>query len=107
MKILREFDTNRSSELKAHGQSHFPNNEASDSRIASCFHPIADEILYHGHFLVKSKIDDSKIEYGIRVDALELYYNEELKDGYKDKKMYHINERVPYYLRNSGKISIL
>jgi len=100
--ILKDFDVNRSKELNKSGEDHFPNNDTSNSLIASCFQPIADEILFHGHFLVKCIIDGKVCEYGIRVDALELYYSEEVYGGYVDKIMYHITDRVPYYLRESG-----
>ena len=100
--ILNEFDVNRSAALKKMGEEHFPNDISSDSIIASCFHPIADEVLYNGRFLISCKKGNSFFEFGIRVDALELYYNEEIQNGYEDKKMYHINPRIPYYLKNHG-----
>lgn len=52
--ILKEFDVNRSTALKKMGEEHFPDDISSDSIIASCFHPIADIILYNGHFRLPS-----------------------------------------------------
>lgn len=100
--ILKEFDVNRSAALKKMGEEHFPDDISSDSIIASCFHPIADIILYNGHFIITCKKGNSSFEFGIRVDALELYYNEEVQNGYVDEKMYHINSRIPYYMKAHG-----
>ena len=53
--------------------------------------PVAKKIINEGYFRIGN-------HYCIRVDILELYYNEEAEGGLKDPIMYHTNDRIPKHL---------
>ena len=74
IEILKQFDQERTKRAENW-------NEAS---VAESFHPIAENILCNGYFLVNEM-------YIIDLGAIELYYHEEEGD-IKDYIMYHTNE---------------
>ena len=74
IEILKQFDQERTKRKENW-------NEVS---VAESFHPIAENILCNGYFLVNGK-------YIIDLGAIELYYHEEEGD-IKDYIMYHTNE---------------
>ena len=57
--------------------------------------PVAKKIINEGYFRIGN-------HYCIRVDILELYYNEEAEGGLKDPIMYHTNDRIPKHLKDAG-----
>lgn len=90
-KILEVFKDNRTKYLVEHDW----NTLSEDDRammVSEWAKPLADKIINGGYF----KLSDG---YCIRIDTLELYYNEEKDGGLKDPIMYHTNDRIPQYVR--------
>lgn len=92
--ILNKFKEERSSCLKLTTWTEMSENDRVVA-VKNWAEPIAKEIINNGYFRIAG-------HYCIRVDNLELYYNEESEYGLKDPIMYHTNDRIPKHVKNAG-----
>lgn len=91
IRILEGFETNRKTDLEKYDWSSLSEYERTE-KVSEWAMPIAEKIINGGYF----KLPDG---YCIRIDTLELYYNEEKDGGLRDPIMYHTNDRIPQYVR--------
>lgn len=94
LKILNTFKDKRSDYLQTHTWATMPENDRANA-VSEWAEPVAKKIINDGYFQIGN-------HYCIRVDILELYYNEEDENGLKDPIMYHTNDRIPRHVKNSG-----
>lgn len=94
LKILNTFKDKRSDYLQTHTWATMPEDDRANA-VAEWAEPVAKNIINDGYFQIGN-------HYCIRVDILELYYNEEDENGLKDPIMYHTNDRIPRHVKNSG-----
>ena len=92
--ILKKFSYNRTEYLNSHSWATMPEDERVNA-VKEWAEPIAKKIINEGFFSIGN-------HYCIRVDILELYYNEEAEGGLKDPIMYHTNDRIPKHLKDAG-----
>ena len=92
--ILYTFDKNRTADWDA--ELWIKSDDTCRSIIvADWFKDIAFEVLNRGYINIDNK-------FGIEPLAVELYYSEEDKGGYRDPIMYHINKRRPIVFEDNG-----
>lgn len=92
--ILYTFDKNRTADWGS--ELWIKSDDACRSIIvADWFKDIAFEVLNRGYINIDNK-------FGIEPLAVELYYIEEDKGGYRDPIMYHINKRRPIVFEDNG-----
>ena len=92
--ILKKFSDNRTEYQNSHSWATMPEDDRVNA-VKEWAEPIAKKIINEGFFSIGN-------HYCIRVDILELYYNEEAEGGLKDPIMYHINDRIPKHLKDAG-----
>lgn len=92
--ILKIFSNNRIKYLNSHTWTTMSEDDRVNA-VKEWAEPVAKKIINEGYFRIGN-------HYCIRVDILELYYNEEAEGGLKDPIMYHTNDRIPKHLKDAG-----
>lgn len=92
--ILKIFSDNRINYLNSHTWATMSEDDRVNA-VKEWAEPVAKKIINEGYFRIGN-------HYCIRVDILELYYNEEAEEGLKDPIMYHTNDRIPKHLKDAG-----
>lgn len=92
--ILKTFRDKRTDYLNLHTWATMTENNRVNA-VAEWAEPVAKKIINEGYFRIGN-------HHCIRVDILELYYNEEAEEGLKDPIMYHTNDRIPKHLKDAG-----
>ena len=84
--ILKIFNDNRINYLNSHTWATMSEDDRVNA-VKEWAEPVAKKIINEGYFSIGN-------HYCIRVDILELYYNEEAEEGFKDPIMYHMSSAL-------------